>query len=116
VVIPYTDERIAVKEIGRVLTTEGVAVLYFHGIGYSLRYLLKPDIWKLCLYAAKTIANTILYRLIGTRLPGFLGDTLYQSESRLRRYYRESGLTVDSAIHSRRFLGLPVFICHVVRK
>src|SRR6266849_3429182 len=116
VVIPYTDERLAIEEIGRVLAPGGVAVLYFHGIGYSLRYLLKPDIWKLSLYAARTIANTMLYRLLGIRLPGLLGDTLYQSESRLRRYYRSSGLTFDSAIPSRRFLGLPVFIEHVVRK
>ncbi len=50
VVIPYTDERLAIEEIGRVLAPGGVAVLYFHGIGYSLRYLLKPDIWKGCLY------------------------------------------------------------------
>ena len=61
-------------------------------------------------------ANTIVCRLLGIRLPAFLGGTLYQSESRLRRYYRSSGLTFDSAIHSRRFLGLPVFIGHVVRK
>ena len=116
VVIPYTDERLAIEEIGRVLAPGGVAVLYLHGIGYSLRYLLRPDIWKLSLYAARTIANTMLYRLLGIRLPGFLGDTLYQSESRLQRYYRSSGLTFDSAIPSRRFLGLPVFIGHVVRK
>jgi SAM-dependent methyltransferase len=116
VVIPYTDERVAIQEIGRVLATGGVGVLYFHGIGYSLRYLLKPDIWKRCLYAARTIVNTLVYRVLGTRLPGFLGDTLYQSESRLHRYYGSSGLTFDSAIPSRRFLGLPVFIGHVVRK
>ncbi len=116
VVIPYTDERLAVEEIGRVLATGGVAVLYLHGIGYSLRYLLKPDIWKRCVYAARTIANTVVYRAFGRRLPGFLGDTLYQSDARLRRYYRASGLTLDSAIQSRRFLGQPVFIGHVVRK
>ncbi len=116
VVIPYTDERVAINEIGRVLAPGGVAILYFHGAGYSLRYLLKPDIWKRCLYAARTIANTMVYRLLGVRLPGFLGDTLYQSESRLRRYYRSSGLTFASAIPSRRFLGLPVFIGHVVGK
>jgi hypothetical protein len=42
---------------GRVLATGGVAVLYLHGLGYSLRYLLKPDIWKRSVYAAKTILN-----------------------------------------------------------
>lgn len=116
VVIPYTDERLAVAEIGRVLEAGGVAVLYLHGLGYSLRYLLKPDIWKRCVYAARTIANTVVYRILGKRLPGFLGDTLFQSDARLRRYYRGSGLTLDAAIPSRRFLGQPVFIGHVVRK
>jgi SAM-dependent methyltransferase len=116
VVIPYTDERVAVEEIGRVLVPGGVAVLYLHGIGYSLRYLLKPDIWKRSVYAARTIANTLVYRFLGTRLPGFLGDTLYQSEARLREYYRSAGLNFESAVQSRRFLGQPVFITHVVRK
>jgi len=46
VVIPYTDEQLAIAEIGRVLAPGGVALLYLHGLGYSLRYLLKPDIWK----------------------------------------------------------------------
>lgn len=116
VVIPYTDERLAIEEIGRVLAPGGVAILYFHGLGYSLRYLLKPDIWKRCLYAARTIVNTAVFRLVGRRLPGFLGDTLFQSEARLRRYYRAAGLALESSIHSRRFLGRPVFIGHVVRK
>jgi SAM-dependent methyltransferase len=116
VVIPYTDERLAIEEIGRVLAPGGVAILSLHGIGYSLRYLLEPDLWKLRLYAARTIANTVVYRLLGRRLPGFLGDTLFQSEARLRRYYRAAGLTFESATQSARFLGQPVFITHVVRK
>jgi SAM-dependent methyltransferase len=116
VVLPYTDERRAIEEIARVLTKGGVAVLYLHGLGYSLRYLLKPDIWKRSVYAARTIVNTLVYRLTGKRLPGFLGDTIYQSDRRLRRYYRSAGLTFESAIRSRRFLGQPVFIGHVVRK
>ena len=116
VVIPYTEERLAIMEIGRVLAPGGVAILYLHGLGYSLRYLLKPDIWKRCAYATRTIVNTVVYRLLGRRLPGFLGDTLFQSEAWLSRYYRAAGLTLESTIEPRRFLGQPVFICHVVRK
>jgi SAM-dependent methyltransferase len=116
VVIPYTEERLAIAEIGRVLAPGGVGVLYVHGIGYSLRYLLRPDIWKRSVYAAKTIVNTIVYRVARMRLPGFLGDTLFQSERRLRHYYRSSGLKLESTIPSRRFAGQPVFIGHVVRK
>ncbi len=118
VVIPYTDERLAIEEIGRVLAPGGVAVLYLHGLGYSLRYLVKPEpaIWKLCLYAARTIVNTAVYRLFGRRLPGFLGDTLFQSEARMHGYYRAAGLRFESGARSARFLGQPVFITHVVRK
>lgn len=118
VVIPYTDERLAIAEIGRVLAPGGVAVLYLHGLGYSLRYLVRPEpnLWKLCLYAVRTIGNTAVYRLFGRRLPGFLGDTLFQSEARMRRYYRAAGLSLESTLQSARFLGHPVFITHVVRK
>jgi SAM-dependent methyltransferase len=116
VVIPYTEERLAIMEIGRVLAPGGVAILYLHGLGYSLRYLLKPDIWKRSAYAARTIVNTAVYRLVGRRLPGFLGDTLFQSEARLSRYYRAAGLTLESSIPPGHFLGQPVFIGHVVRK
>ena len=45
----------------------------------SIRCLPKPDIWKRCAYAARTIVNTAVYRLLGRRLPGFLGD-IFQSE------------------------------------
>ncbi len=116
VVIPYTDERLAIEEIGRVLAPGGVAILYLHGVGYSLRYLRKSDIWKLRVYAVRTIVNTAIYRLLGRRLPGFLGDTLFQSEARLRGYYRAAGLRFESAVRSAHFLGQPVFITHVVRK
>jgi len=116
VVLPYTDERRAIGEIARVLAVGGIAVIYLHGLGYSLRYLLMPDVWKRAIYAARTIFNTIVYRMSGRRLPGFLGDTIFQSDRRLRRYYRSEGLTLESAIPSRRFLGLAVFIGHVVRK
>jgi hypothetical protein len=67
-------------------------------------------------YAAKTIVNTMVYRVARRRLPGFLGDTLFRSERRLRRYYRSARLTLESTIPSRRFVGQPVFIGHVVRK
>lgn len=116
VVLPYTDERLVITEIARVLAKGGVAAIYLHGIDYSLRYLLKPEVWKLSIYAARTILDTMVYRPSGRRLPGFLGDPIFQSDRCLRRYYRSSGLTLESAIQSRRFLGQPVFIGHVVRK
>jgi SAM-dependent methyltransferase len=116
VVLHSTDERLVITEIAPGLAKGGVAVVYLQGIGYSLRYLLKPEVWKLSIYAARTILDTMVYRLTGRRLPGFLGDRIFQSDRRLRRYYRSSGLTLESAIQSKRFLGQPVFIGHVVRK
>jgi SAM-dependent methyltransferase len=116
VVIPYTDEGLAIAEIGRILAPGGVAILYLHGVGYYLRYLLLPVTWLHVIYAARTIVNSWVYRVLGRRLPGFLGDTLFQSEARLRRYYCSTGLTLEVVIPSRRFLGARVFIGHVVRK
>ena len=116
VVLPYTDERLAIGELARVLVKGGVALIYVHGLGDSLRYLLKPDGPKVSLYGARTIINTIVYRLSGRRPPGFVGDTIFQSDARLRRYYRSVGLATESHVESKRFSGQPVFIAHVVRK
>ncbi|HMQ05052.1 MAG TPA: class I SAM-dependent methyltransferase [Pyrinomonadaceae bacterium] len=40
VVLPYTDERAAVKEWARVLRSGGVANASCHGLGYGVRYLI----------------------------------------------------------------------------
>ena len=115
VVIPYTDEARAVAEIARVLRPGGTARVSFHGLGYKLRYLLAQPDWRRRVYGARVIANTAWYALTGRRLPGFWGDTLYQSERRLERYYARAGLEVVPT-RSRRFLGAPVFIYHTLRK
>ena len=49
-------------------------------------------------------------------LGGFWGDTLYQSERRLRRYYATHGLELVEARPSPGFAGAPVFIYHVLRR
>jgi SAM-dependent methyltransferase len=116
VVIPYTDEASAVREIARVLRPGAVAHISYHGLGYSLRYLLTDHNWKRRVYGARTIANTIVYRASGRRLPGFWGDTIYQSASRLLAYYQRSGLELVDAHPSGRFAGAPVFIYHTLRR
>jgi SAM-dependent methyltransferase len=116
VVIPYTDEADAVKEIGRVLRPGGIARVSYHGLGYSLRYLLTDRDWKFRVYGGRAIVNTALYAVTGRRLPGFWGDTLYQSEGRLRKYYDEGGLELIERHPSPGFLGAPVFIYHVLRR
>ena len=116
VVIPYTDEARAVDEIARVLRPGGTARVSYHGSGYFLRYLLTDANWKRRLYGLRTIVNTWLYALTGRRLGGFWGDTVYQSEGRLDRYYRQSGLEVVERHLAPHLAGGPVFIYHVLRR
>jgi SAM-dependent methyltransferase len=116
VVLPYTEERRVVQEIGRILNPGGIAVLVMHGLGYSLLYLFRPVGWRHAVYALRTIVNTLVYRLSGHRLPGFIGDTIYQSTSRMRRYYRKSGLSVVAETMTRPFARHPVFFEHVVQR
>lgn len=116
VVVPYTNEEKAIAEIGRVLRPGAVARISYHGLGYSLRYLLTDRDWKRRLYGARVIVNTWWYAVTGRRLPGFWGDTLYQSSARLRRYYERSGLDLVEERPSARFAGAPVFIYHVLRR
>ncbi|HXH05504.1 MAG TPA: class I SAM-dependent methyltransferase [Vicinamibacterales bacterium] len=116
VVLPYTDERRAIGELARVLRPGGCARLACHGLGYPLRYLFSAASWKQRVYGARTIANTLVYALLGRRLPGFLGDSLYQSRRRLQASYRQAGLMLIEDPEAPRFLGAPVFIYHTVRK
>jgi SAM-dependent methyltransferase len=116
VVIPYTDEARAIAEIARVLRPDGIARVSFHGLGYSLRYLLQGENWKRRVYAARVILNTIVYAIAGRRLPGFVGDTLYQGRGRLQRYYRRAGLDVIRDHPAPTFLGAPVFIYQALRR
>ena len=116
VVLPYTDEARAVAEIARVLKRGGIARVSYHGLGYSLRYLVAPGHWKRRVYAARVIVNTFVYRLSGRRLPGFWGDTIFQSERRLRQYYATAGLELVDRPYSAPFGGAPVFIYHELKR
>lgn len=116
VVILLTDEAKSIAEIARVMKPQAIAYVSYHGLGYSLRYLFTPPNWKLRVYALRTIVNTVVYRLTGRRLPGFLGDTLFQTSRRLRRYYRQVGLELVHEHPGRRFAGAPVFIYHTLRR
>ncbi len=116
VVLPYTDERSAIREIGRVLKEGSVGRCCYHGVGYYLRYLVACPSWKARFYGLRTLVNTWLYAMAGLRLPGFLGDTLYQSQRRLTRYYAENNLRLRESTPSRTFAGCPVFIYHTIEK
>jgi len=115
VVIPYTDERIAVAEWARVLRPGGIIHATYHGLGYGLDYLIRQP-GKCRLYGLRMLANTIFYRLTGRRLAGSLGDTLCQSSRRLDAYYRSAGLELRCERVVGTYLGRPIFLCHRVAK
>jgi SAM-dependent methyltransferase len=112
VVVPYTDESIAVTEWARVLAPGGAVRVSYHGFGYALRQLLRGPGLALRIYGLRTIINSWVYALTGRRLPGWIGDTIYQSERRLARYYVRVGFRVIASSTSRTLGRFPVFIYH----
>lgn len=112
VVVPYTDEAVAVAEWARVLAPRGTVRVSYHGLGYALRQLLWGPGLPLRFYGLRTIVNSWFYALTGHRLPGWIGDTIYQSERRLARYYRRIGFRVVASSTSRTLGRFPVFIYH----
>ena len=117
VTIPYTAEHLVFPEIARVLKPGGTAQLCYMGAGFYLRLLvLGQGGWlKQRFYGFKTLVNTWLFALTGRTLPGYWGDTLYQSQRRLRKYYAGNRLTLLRETPSKTFFGLPVFIYHTVQ-
>jgi ubiquinone/menaquinone biosynthesis C-methylase UbiE len=113
VVLPYTEERMAVSEIARVLRPGAGWELTVHGIGYYLRILLLAPVRRR-VYAARTILNTLLYRATGWRW--LLGTTIYQSSARLTRDLQRHRVRVTRVTPSPTFAGLPYFIYMRVEK
>jgi SAM-dependent methyltransferase len=116
VVLPYTDERRAIAEWARVLRPNATVWASYHGAGYYLRYLREGTGLAERLYAMRSLANGWWYAATGRRLPGFVGDTLYQSARRLDRYYRDSGFALQRAWPSPGYGGKPAFIYHELRR
>lgn len=106
--LPYTDERKAITEIGRVAKSKASVSLITHGAGYYLRYIVEGSLREK-VYAARTILNTWLYVTTGQRL---LSDTLYQSRSRLLKAYQRSGLGLSHETRTPTYCGLSVFLYH----
>ena len=116
VVLPYTDERKAIAEWARVLRPGGRVLASYHGAGYYLRYLANGPGLPKRVYGARSLANTWWYALTDRRLPGFIGDTIYQSVRRLAKYYDEFGFALERAVPAPRYAGKPVFIYHELRR
>ena len=113
VVLPYTHERVAVREVARVLRPGAGWELSVHGIGYYLRLLLRSP-FRRRVYAARTILNTLVYRATGARW--LVGTTIYQSTARLTRDLERHGIRVTRVTPSPTFAGLPYFIYLRVEK
>lgn len=113
VVLPYTDERRAIAEFARVLRPGGRCVIIGHGAGYYLRYLAEGPGLKFRFYALRTLANTAVYRLLGRRIPGWIGDSIHQSPARLARLCRRNGLRPVVERRGSGYRALPVFIYQV---
>jgi SAM-dependent methyltransferase len=108
VVLPYTDEARALAEMARILRPAGELELTVHGAGYYVAYLLCSRRFKRRIYSLRTLLNTWLYCASAHRR--LVGDTLYQSLRRLRRYSRRSGLGLVRVSRSPEFLRWPVFV------
>ena len=123
VVLPYTEEGLAVSEWARVLTTHGEVRASYHGFGYALQILCKGRGLRSRLYALKMLVNTWAYHIFGHRLPGRLGKeqdlrltAICESESQMKKYYREAGLELIQRARGGTFLGFPIVIYHRLRK
>jgi SAM-dependent methyltransferase len=116
VALPYTDERRAISEWARVLRQGGRVRACYHGSGYYLRHLREGPGAALRVYAIRSLANSWVYAATRHRLPGFIGDTLYQSSTRLADYYRTFGFSLDRAWPAPQYAGKPVVIYHELTK
>ena len=116
VVLPYTDERRAIAEWSRVLKPNATVWASYHGAGYYLRYLREGSGVGERVYAVRSLLNGWWYVATGHRLPGFLGDTIYQSGRRLSTYYRDYGLQLVREWPSPGYGGKPAFIYHELRR
>ena len=109
-VLMFTEEDDAIREIARLVRVGGEVDLMVNGIGYYLRYLVCGPSLKLRFYGLRTLLNTWVLVGAGRRLPGFLGDTAYDSKRRILRLCLSRGLAIVRHAKSPTFLGLPVFV------
>jgi SAM-dependent methyltransferase len=117
VVMPYTDQRVVVGEFARVVRPGGVINATYHGIGYGLHYLLLPPAGLASrFYGARMLVNTGVYVATGHRLPGFVGDTICQTDNEMRRSYRRTGLELVAEEVIDRAFGAPRFVYHGLRR
>lgn len=114
--LPYTDERRAISEIARIMAPGASLIACYHGSGYYLRYAIQGPSLARRAYGVRSLLNSWWYAISRRRLPGWIGDTVYQSRARLQRCYNAVGLELTEDVPSPTFAGAPVFIYHRVRR
>ena len=102
VAIPYTDNRVALAEIGRVLRPGGLLLLKTHSARYYLRKLLDGVRRRsplFCIHAIRVLVTGSLYAVTG-RQPrgGVLLRETFQSRGRVEQALREGGLSIDGEL------------------
>ena len=101
--LPYTDNKLALAEMARVLRPEGALLLKFHHARYytlKLRQALAAGMAKSALHACRVLAAGALYHGTGRQPRGRLsGGETFQTLWLLRRELRVHGL------HIRRLLA-----------
>jgi SAM-dependent methyltransferase len=117
VVMPYTDQRVTLREFARVVRPGGVINATYHGAGYGLQYLLSPpEGFPHRVYGARMLVNTAVYVLTGRRLPGPVGDTICQTRGDMRRSYHRAGLMLEEDATLDAAYGQPRIIYHRLRR
>lgn len=102
VALPYTNNRLAISEIGRVLRPGGVLLLKTHSAAYYVRKCLDGVRMRSMLYsvhAVRVLVTGLLYHLTG-RQPrgGLLLRETFQSRDRLRRELDRAGLQITGEL------------------
>ena len=116
VVLPYTDEKLAIAEWARVLRPGGLANFTCHGVGYGIDFLLFSRGWRRRLYGGRMLINTAIYATTGRKPRNPFGDTLCQTSRRLRSYYGPLHLILLAEQVAGTALRSPRFLCHRVAK
>jgi len=86
------------------------------GLGDYLRYLLLTRSLMFRISGGRTVCNAWFYCLFSRRLPGFVGEMLYQSMPRLSRCFARNGVQLIRYTSLCCFLGFPVFIYLRIRE